>query len=74
MGALTRLRIRAENAIGIGEASEEIQLTSAALPSASQRVWILEEAGYGPNFLDLVWLKPADTGKFDQTLQVTYEL
>jgi hypothetical protein len=59
MGQLTDLTITGVNSIGEGYPSEIIQLTSAALPSASLSIIVIE---YGSNYLYLQWTAPLDTG------------
>lgn len=49
-GQLTSLQIVPVNAIGNGQPSSAIQLTPAALPSASQSITVTE---YGLNYLAL---------------------
>ena len=71
MGVETELRVSAKNSIGYGSTSEVVRLTSAALPNASSEIRVTE---YGPNYLDLAWETPTDTGIYNQDLSVTYEL
>lgn len=71
-GELSQLRVTAVNSIGQGAASEVIELTSAALPSAPESIRVVE---YAASYLHLEWDAPLNTGVNDQSLDISsYQL
>jgi len=69
---MTELRVVPLNAIGRGQPSDSVFLTSAALPSASLNISVSE---FGESYLVLEWTVPLNTGIGDQSLPIiSYEL